>query len=172
MSYEINRFPKKGDIIRVKRKLGYYHYGIYIGKDKVIHYSGVQDDSIFDNTNISVQLTDLREGFLRGDLMEVYYPYESPFYRFQVKRRAKKLLGVHKFRDEEYDLLKNNCEHFATYCYFGEATSSQSEAATRGALGYLTNFGVKVFNTLGKKYRENKKKEAIKVIDADFEKKK
>ena len=33
-----------GDHIRVKRPL-YYHHGIYVGKGKVIHYSG-KDNSI------------------------------------------------------------------------------------------------------------------------------
>ena len=95
MSFELNVKPIKGDLIRVKRKLGYYHYGIYIGHNKVIHYSAPEDDSIFDNRNIEIRKGDLQANFLRGDTLEVNIPYSSFYYRFIVCRRAKKLLGVH-----------------------------------------------------------------------------
>ena len=162
MSFEINVKPIKGDLIRVKRKLGYYHYGIYIGHNKVIHYSAPEDDSIFDNRNIEIRKGELDKNFLRGDVLEVNIPYSSFYYRFVVCRRAKKLLGVHKFRDQDYDLLKNNCEHFANYCYFGEAVSAQSDYASQGLMGVFSSLGVKIFNNLGKRYR---KKQELKNID-------
>ena len=162
MSFELNVKPIKGDLIRVKRKLGYYHYGIYIGHNKVIHYSAPEDDSIFDNRNIEIRKGDLKENFLRGDTLEVNIPYSSFYYRFIVCKRAKKLLGVHKFRDVDYDLLKNNCEHFANYCYFGEAVSAQSDYASQGLMGVFSSLGVKIFNNLGKRYR---KKQELKNID-------
>ena len=161
MSFEINVKPIKGDIIRVKRKLGYYHYGIYIGHNKVIHYSAPEDDSIFDNRNISIRMGDLKENFLRGDVLEVNIPYSSFFFRFIVCRRAKKLLGVHKFRDVEYDLLKNNCEHFANYCYYGDAVSAQSDYASQGLMGVFSSLGVKIFNKLGKRYRKKQGLESL-----------
>ena len=154
MSFELNVKPIKGDLIRVKRKLGYYHYGIYIGHNQVIHYSAPEDDSIFDNRNIEIRKGDLKANFLRGDTLEVNIPYSSFYYRFIVCRRAKKLLGVHKFRDQDYDLLKNNCEHFANYCYFGEAVSAQSDYASQGLMGVFSSLGVKIFNNLGKRYRK------------------
>lgn len=39
-----------------------------------------------------------------------------------VLRRAKKRIG-----ESEYDLLRNNCEHFARYCKTGWAVSEQVE---------------------------------------------
>ena len=161
MSFEINVKPIKGDIIRVKRKLGYYHYGIYIGHNKVIHYSAPEDDSIFDNRNISIRMGDLDKNFLRGDVLEVNIPYSSFYFRFVVCRRAKKLLGTHKFRDVEYDLLKNNCEHFANYCYFGDAVSAQSDYASQGLMGVFSSLGVKIFNNLGKRYRKKQGLESL-----------
>lgn len=174
MSFELNVKPLKGDIIRVKRKLGYYHYGIYIGHNKVIHYSAPKDDSIFDNRNITICKGDLNENFLRGDILEVNIPYNSFYYRWIVCRRAKKLLGTHKFREVDYDLLKNNCEHFANFCYYGEAVSTQSDYASTGLMGVFSSMGVKIFNNLGKHYRKKqlknledvKKKEDAKVVDA------
>ena len=172
MSFELNVKPIKGDLIRVKRKLGYYHYGIYIGHNKVIHYSAPEDDSIFDNRNIEIRKGDLKENFLRGDTLEVNIPYCSFYYRFIVCRRAKKLLGVHKFRDQEYDLLKNNCEHFANYCYFGEAVSAQSDYASQGLMGVFSSLGVKIFNNLGKRYRKKQELKHIEEIQLEQEKKK
>lgn len=172
MSFELNVKPIKGDLIRVKRKLGYYHYGIYIGHNKVIHYSAPEDDSIFDNRNIEIRKGDLQENFLRGDTLEVNIPYSSFYYRFIVCRRAKKLLGVHKFRDQDYDLLKNNCEHFANYCYFGEAVSAQSDYASQGLMGVFSSLGVKIFNNLGKHYRKKQELKHIEEIQLEQEKKK
>ncbi len=172
MSFELNVKPIKGDLIRVKRKLGYYHYGIYIGHNKVIHYSAPEDDSIFDNRNIEIRKGDLKENFLRGDTLEVNIPYSSFYYRFIVCKRAKKLLGVHKFRDQDYDLLKNNCEHFANYCYFGEAVSAQSDYASQGLMGVFSSLGVKIFNNLGKRYRKKQELKHIEEIQLEQEKKK
>ena len=172
MSFELNVKPIKGDLIRVKRKLGYYHYGIYIGHNKVIHYSAPEDDSIFDNRNIEIRKGDLKENFLRGDTLEVNIPYSSFYYRFIVCRRAKKLLGVHKFRDQDYDLLRNNCEHFANYCYFGEAVSAQSDYASQGLMGVFSSLGVKIFNNLGKRYRKKQELKHIEEIQLEEAKRK
>lgn len=172
MSFELNVKPIKGDLIRVKRKLGYYHYGIYIGHNQVIHYSAPEDDSIFDNRNIEIRKGDLKENFLRGDTLEVNIPYSSFYYRFIVCRRAKKLLGVHKFRDQDYDLLKNNCEHFANYCYFGEAVSAQSDYASQGLMGVFSSLGVKIFNNLGKRYRKKQELKHIEEIQLEEAKRK
>lgn len=172
MSFELNVKPIKGDLIRVKRKLGYYHYGIYIGHNKVIHYSAPEDDSIFDNRNIEIRKGDLQANFLRGDTLEVNIPYSSFYYRFIVCKRAKKLLGVHKFRDQDYDLLKNNCEHFANYCYFGEAVSAQSDYASQGLMGVFSSLGVKIFNNLGKRYRKKQELKHIEEIQLEEAKRK
>ena len=38
------RTAKYGDIIGVKRSLGYKHFGVYVGKGKVIHYASESGD--------------------------------------------------------------------------------------------------------------------------------
>lgn len=167
MSYEINVKPMKGDIIRVKRKIGYCHYGIYIGHNKVIHFSADKDDSIFDNTNIRICEAELDEGFLRGDTLEVNIPYSSHFYRFVVVKRAKKMLGNHKFRNALYDLLENNCEHFANYCYYGEAISSQADYASAGMMGVFSSLGYNIFKKLGERYRKKNGIQNIEEVEAE-----
>ena len=41
--YNTKRIVKPGDVICVKRKIGYYHYGIYEGNKKVIHFANIDD---------------------------------------------------------------------------------------------------------------------------------
>ena len=41
--YNTKRIVKPGDVICVKRKIGYYHYGIYESNKKVIHFANIDD---------------------------------------------------------------------------------------------------------------------------------
>lgn len=162
MSFVKNVEPLKGDLIRVQRKLGYYHFGIYIGHGKIVHFSADKDDSIFDNTHIRIQLGKL-EDFLRGDILEVNLPFNALYSRGQVCRRAKKMVGSKELEGKVYDLLGNNCEHFANYCYYGYSISDQSVAANKGAVGVFSRLGVSIFNGIIKRRNERiakKKKEA------------
>ena len=116
--------PKRGDHIRVCRGL-YNHHGIYIADDEVIHFTGTDDDSILDWSNAAVIKTDLK-GFLRGDTLETkeytadelqdVYPVE------QIVLYAQACLG-----DKNYNLVFNNCEHFANTCTLGRFRSRQVE---------------------------------------------
>jgi len=63
--------PQKGDHIRVQRIGGLYaHHGVYISDDEVIHFTGQDDDSIFDWSKCEVIKTDLKT-FLKGGIVEV-----------------------------------------------------------------------------------------------------
>ena len=50
--------------------------------------------------------------------------------------------------DKPYDLLDNNCEHFASYCYFGVAKSDQSNHVVLSKIGPMAKIGVEIFNTI------------------------
>lgn len=116
--------PKKGDHIRVSRGL-YNHHGIYISNEEVIHFTGVDDNSILDWSKNEVIKTDLDE-FLRGGTLEVkeyteeelddLYPVEH------IVHYARGCLG-----DVGYNLVINNCEHFANMCTLGRFRSKQVE---------------------------------------------
>jgi len=155
MSFIKNVEPLKGDLIRVQRKIGYYHFGIYIGDGFVIHFSADEDDSIFDNSHISIRQARLK-GFLRGDIIEVNLPFNALYSRNGVVKRAKKMLGSKKLEGKLYDLLDNNCEHFANYCYYGYTISDQSVAASKGAKGIFSRFGVALFNNIIKNKNSRK----------------
>lgn len=104
----------------------YYHYGVYIGDDKVIHFSGESystakisliDFHDFEHGN---QFDFLVTGYVSAEeCVMVNYAYE----RSEVCNRARsKLYGSF----DGYDLLKNNCEHFANWCACGKKISRQS----------------------------------------------
>jgi hypothetical protein len=132
----------KGDVIGVKRGL-YEHYGVFIGDDRVIHYTSLNSDvSAKDNKiiethmdsfmrdadeffildctfkNIAVRSKPImakgyRDSFEILERQEVFSPEETVI-------RAKSRLG-----ETEYKLLLNNCEHFAIWCKTGIGKSHQ-----------------------------------------------
>lgn len=118
--------PKRGDHIRVRRMNGlYYHHGIFVSDDEVIHFTGDDDDSVLDWSKAHVIKTDLQK-FLRGGEVEVkeytdaeigdLYPVEG------IVSYARSCLG-----EGGYNLIFNNCEHFANACTLGKYRSRQVE---------------------------------------------
>ena len=58
MFYKVEK-PEKGDLIRVRRKSGYFHFGIATGEDSIIHFTDIGCD--FGQTNgISILLKKMR----------------------------------------------------------------------------------------------------------------
>ena len=121
-----NKNPQRGDHIRVCRMNGiYFHHGIFVAEDEVIHFTGDDDDSVLDWSKAHVIKTDLKK-FLRGGTVEVkeytdaeladLYPVEG------IVNYARACLG-----DGGYNLLFNNCEHFANVCTLGKYRSRQVE---------------------------------------------
>lgn len=130
---------KKGDIIKCFRGL-YYHFGIYVGNNKVIHFSSPYGKET-DASEADVIETSLMQ-FCNGDVAVVDHSMPACYTGEEVVRRAKSKLGSLKGK---YNLLNNNCEHFANWCRCGESKSKQSDLAIMG-LGFLAlGFGV-IFN--------------------------
>ncbi|MGB3202701.1 MAG: lecithin retinol acyltransferase family protein [Nodosilinea sp.] len=114
----------KGDQIYVMRDLAgvpglYQHHGIDCGDDTVIHYSKAKDEAEIARTSYAA--------FSWSN--PVYTVRQSPIYAPEaVIERATSRLG-----ERQYDLLQNNCEHFANWCTTGRSESRQ-----------LANFGLRV----------------------------
>lgn len=129
-----------GSVIKVKRWHGvYYHYGIYVKKPfihaSVIHYTNEGSDF-----NGIVRETSL-EDFLQGESgfsVCFFSPTRYPhiYSGAETVRRARSKLG-----NGDYNLVFNNCEHFATWCKTGERSSSQCNAAIK-KLSVFAIFGV------------------------------
>ena len=100
----------------------YTHHGIYLNDDEIIHFSSINDDNLLgtDNSVLRVSL----EGFLRSGKLEVkVYSHDDRQDLFPVEEIvnwARACLG-----DDGYNLIFNNCEHFANYCTLGRHHSHQ-----------------------------------------------
>ena len=112
-----------GDIIRVK--LGsVYHYGIFVSEDEVIQF-GYPPLDIYQDKEKVVVATDI-DTFACSQLIEV-----GSFVFSDHKKRFRPELTIESARkrigEGGYDMLTNNCEHFAFECYSGRHYSSQEE---------------------------------------------
>lgn len=141
MSFKKELKPVKGDLLRVKRKQGYYHYGIALNEDEVIHFSGMNDDSITNYKDVKIRRAPL-DLFLRGGELEVESPFNSSFTREEVIDRALSYLDNNIFEGKTYNLISNNCEHFARFIYYGKSKSKQVDNALNIAITSLTTLGV------------------------------
>lgn len=97
----------------------YTHHGIYIGNQRVIHYSGMA--SGLDKG--CVEVTSLKS-FAQGKAVRIKQYRKIAFSGTQICQRAQSRLGEYR-----YSILFNNCEHFATWCVTGEHSSEQIQAA-------------------------------------------
>lgn len=109
---------KPGDMIRVR--LGsIYHYGIFVSEDEVIAFGLPPVERYKDDPRrLTVLATDI-DVFSCGYIVERGEPDRAErkkrFSAKQTVQRARNRLG-----ETGYDLLHNNCEHFANECAFGE----------------------------------------------------
>ncbi|MDR2828849.1 MAG: lecithin retinol acyltransferase family protein [Acholeplasmatales bacterium] len=110
-----------GDIVKVNRKGLYYHYGILSGNDRVIHYTGINEDIPESLEQVYIIETSLSV-FLKGGVLEVD---DLDYDREECIKTARSFLGQNKFYGSYYNVISNNCEHFAYYCATKEHKSSQ-----------------------------------------------
>lgn len=142
----VEKKPKMGDHIKVSRGL-YSHHGIYVSDEEIIHFTGKDEDSILDWSKPEVISTDL-DYFLKGGVLEVkeytddefcdLYPVED------IVKYARACLG-----DKGYNLVFNNCEHFANVCTLGRFRSNQVERV----LGFGGDYDMGFFGGIGRAIR-------------------
>ena len=105
---------KAGDHL-ITERLSYTHHGIYLGNNKVIHYSGLANGLRAG----PVEITDLST-FSQGKSTYVMQHNSRTFSHRQTIKRARSRLS-----EDKYNLLLNNCEHFINWCIYGKASSPQ-----------------------------------------------
>ncbi|HIK43778.1 MAG TPA: lecithin retinol acyltransferase family protein [Leptolyngbyaceae cyanobacterium M65_K2018_010] len=89
----------------------YQHHGIDYGDGTIIHYRKTGDEAVIARTSLDT--------FSWGQpIYPVSHPMVDP--PDVVIGRAESRLG-----ERQYDLLFNNCEHFATWCKTGRRESAQ-----------------------------------------------
>src|SRR4051812_11749232 len=104
-----------GDHIYVVRRRGYTHHGIDCGDGTVIHFSGEPGSAKLGACIVRSTLYDFLQG---GELKVREYGRRDP--AETTVHRAESKLG-----ETGYHLVRNNCEHFATWCCTGLAASRQ-----------------------------------------------
>ena len=112
----------------ITERLGYTHHGIYLGRNKVIHYSGLAAGLRAG----PVEITDW-DNFSQGKRTYVKQHQSRMFSRRQTIKRARSRLS-----EDKYNLLSNNCEHFINWCIYGK---SRSEQVSKVAI-YLVSQGL------------------------------
>lgn len=154
------KFIQKGDVLGVSRSSLYEHYAVYIGNGKVIHYCGENNDF---TGRVTIHEAPMKE-FLKGakNFFIVWFDNGRPvkiqkstsfifnssldFYNGTYQRKRRKVLSADetirrarsRIGEENYNLVANNCEHFAMWCKTGIAESSQ----IKQILNYAVNPGV------------------------------
>lgn len=132
--------PRKGDVIFCRRGIFLYkHFGIYIGKGRVIHFA--DKSGAFDGEAAVVHETSLKN-FAQGDDVKVMrfprkyhagscfrvaengdkYHLQSPE---ETVARARSKLGMRGVDNDGYNVFLNNCESFALWCKTNVSESRQ-----------------------------------------------
>lgn len=104
-------------LVCVRRCAGvemYSHHGIDLGDGRVIHYTGEPGRK----ADACIAITSFSD-FSAGDPVEVV-EYGTCDEAEVVVARAMQRLG-----ESSYNVVTNNCEHFARWCKTGQATSKQ-----------------------------------------------
>ncbi|WP_425469547.1 lecithin retinol acyltransferase family protein [Paraburkholderia azotifigens] len=102
----------------VTGRFGYTHHGLYAGGGKVVHYAGLSR-SLRCGPVQEVSLA----AFAHGHPVWIRQSPDARFAGLKAIRRAYSRLG-----EDRYRLISNNCEHFCTWCLYGESRSDQINA--------------------------------------------
>ncbi len=118
---------RRGDMIRIR--LGsFYHYGVFVSEDEVIQF-GYPPLPEFKEKNEKITVVSVSiDEFACGKIVET----PTLDRRERKKRRpVEETVSFARSRLGEggYNIIHNNCEHFANECVFGERRSEQEDTA-------------------------------------------
>jgi len=113
------------------RRQVYSHHGLYVGNNHVIHFYK-EHNSKFDGKIIKTSLSAFAQ---EDELYRVVYRKILP-----ASESIQNAYG--KLEESEYNLLFNNCEHFATWCKTGKSQSKQVEAVRNIMLSLIPPFQI------------------------------
>ncbi len=126
-----------GDMVRVALS-ELYHYGVYVSDAEIIQF-GLPPTRARSAAELLVCATDL-DTFLCGKFLEV-----AEFDRAErrKKRAPDEIVRIARSRIGEggYQILYNNCEHFANECVFGTHESPLVEQVRKAVREKLAKKG-------------------------------
>ena len=108
---------RPGDMIRVRIRENVWHYGIFAGEQEVIQFGPPPRGKLLPEF--------AGDGFVETAQLGLTEKLRRNRPETTV-RIARESVG-----QGGYDLLRNNCEHFATRCLFGKGRSEQAEKVLR-----------------------------------------
>ncbi len=112
-----------GSVLRARRGL-YFHYGVYVGGGKVVHFSSKKGGEL-NAATADILITSFK-AFAKGDAVSLDTKEEATFPPEVIVQRAISSVGSKR---GTYNLVSNNCEHFANWCRCGKLVSHQKEMA-------------------------------------------
>ena len=131
----------KGDHIKFKRGIYSHHavvVDVYVDTNsyKVIHFTGEK------RSGGAAEITEEILKFEMEEITLIRYRYGRLSKRITVKR-AYDLLNIQETSTRAiiYNILVNNCEHFATWCVTGEAESIQVNKALAPIAPFISSIG-------------------------------
>ena len=118
-----------GDMVRV-RTGSVFHYGIFVSEDEIIAFGLPPVPEYRDRPDRLTVLATDADTFSCGSIIE------KAVFSFSEKRKKRapaKIVEIARSRIGEtgYNIIHNNCEHFANECVFGVARCSVEEEARR-----------------------------------------
>ncbi len=122
----LEREPPLGAHLSASRH-GYSHHGVYVGRGRVVHYSGLSGGFWQCGPVEEVPLS----RFAGGWAVRIVEHPEARYSPEEIARRARSRLG-----EDDYRLFSNNCEHFCNWCLSGVSHSAQVKRPLR-VLGAL-----------------------------------
>lgn len=126
-----NRRVRSSSPLDTRYKLGshlesprtyYDHHGIYVGRNRVVHFAPVQKNGGIDlsSDNNIIHEGDIAVFEKDGEVREVAYDSDNIYPPMKIVARARSKIG-----ERGYDLFRNNCEHFCRWCMVAKAESFQ-----------------------------------------------
>jgi len=104
---------RRGDILEFKRYFGlFYHYGIYLGDNKVIHRDKEEKGG-------KIYITELDKIPGKMRIMPNKFP------RIDTEKVISTALEIKKNNEDGYNVFTNNCEHFVNFVKYNKLHSSQ-----------------------------------------------
>lgn len=165
-----------GDLVEIKRGVGYAHWGVYIGDEQIIHLWADEDDGL---TNLETQHLFTPSGHrfdkakIRKDSFwkvvgdDLAYKNNDKDSKWQPLTPGEIIHNaLEKIGTVGYSILYENCEHFAKWCRYGIAKSDQADNVLTGlAVGIAGALAVGVVHAvskyLGSGDNKEKKKQEI-----------
>ena len=130
---------EEGDLVEFPREL-FSHWGIYVGKGDIVHFGGVDISSTAVDSSCCSAFTKCGTGRCKASVKKEKFMEvagQSKAKKNNDKDKTTPPLSIEeirknvssKLRSTSYNPLLNNCEHFATWCRYGIATSQQVDDA-------------------------------------------